>query len=125
MNIALVPSNKSKEKLIIDGFTYHIEKKETNFIWCCANRKTEFCKGRVVTQLIDGEHVVRKGPSAHSHAPVAFHKNMCIVNSKIKNAAKSSALKPSQIIRDSIVECEANCRVYLPKKEAQKKDISH
>lgn len=53
-----------------------------------------------------------------------FCKSICIVNSKIKKTTESFALlKPSQIIRDIIVECEVNCRFYLPKKEAQKKKI--
>lgn len=124
MNISIVTSNKGKEKLVVDGYAYHLEKRGETYIWCCAERKSMVCKGRVVTHLIDGNHVIKKGPSAHSHDPLAFEKGVFETNSKVKDNAKSGGLKPSQIIRQSVVDCDANNRIYLPSSQAQKQKIS-
>lgn len=124
MEITVVKSNKGNDKLIIDGYTYHVEKKGETIRWCCAERKSMLCKGRVLTNFIDGKYVIKKMPTQHCHSPLAFEKEIFKTNNKIKSSASTSGLKPSQIIRNSIVECKSSCRVYLPSKQAQKIKIS-
>lgn len=124
MNISLVKSNKGKDKLIVDGYVYHLDKRGESFNWSCAERKSYLCKGRVVTYLLDGNQVIKKGPTLHSHDPKAFEKTVSEVNSKLKDNAQTVGVKPSQIIRQSVVECEPNSRVYLPSAHAQKQKIS-
>lgn len=124
MDISIVKSNKGKDKLVIDGYAYHLEKKAETFNWSCAERKSKLCKGRVVTFFVDGSHVIKTGPTIHCHDPMAYEKQVFEANAKIKENAKVGGLKPSQIIRESVVACESNNRVYLPSVPAQKQKIS-
>ncbi|XP_017477543.1 PREDICTED: uncharacterized protein LOC108367441 [Rhagoletis zephyria] len=41
-------------------------------------------------------------------------------NIKVKDMSSSTSLEPSQIIREAIVDCQPDRRVYLPSKRAQK-----
>lgn len=54
---------------------------------------------------------------------MSFQKTVFDTNAKVKEAAKSSGPKPSQIIRNAIVDCVETSRVYLPGASAQKQSL--
>lgn len=125
MDISTVKSNKGNDKLIVDGYDYHLDaKNKAVFRWACAKKKSKNCRGRIVTVLLNGKHLVRKGPSSHNHDPLAFEKEIFRANESVKDFAKRSELPPSQIIRNSVVQCGPAARVYLPKNKAQKQKIT-
>ena len=66
----LIPSNKGGKKLEINGYLFHREK-TTNDVtrWCCAKRKSLYCKSRVSTIVGENPNVVKitLEPTNHSH----------------------------------------------------------
>jgi len=125
MGLEILTSNKGKQKLILNGYSYHLEKStEKVCYWCCARRKEKCCKSRLHTILVNKEHLLKKEPSIHSHEPAANAKHVMGSNCLLKLNAKSSIEKPpSQIIRDAVSSTIQDCRVYLPTKAAQKLKI--
>lgn len=126
MNVTITQSNKGKEKLFLNGFCYHLDKQaDKSFYWCCAYRKNNMCKSRMITVKVEDKHVIKKEPTVHSHPSVASDKHVTITNNLLKMKAKTNIdINPSQLIRDAIVNTDRNCRVYLPSKGAQKIKIS-
>lgn len=124
MNISITTSNKGKDKLLIDGFSFHLNRKtEKTFNWVCSKQKSLHCKVRVVTRKINDKHEIVKFSENHSHEPFAHEKVVAEANNFIKNKAKHSDCVPSIIIRDSIVNATSESRVYLPSKKAQRMKI--
>lgn len=125
MEAEILKSNKGKDKLEYLGYHYHLDRslRET-FNWSWAYRKSHSCKGRIITPLKGGRHLIIKGPSFHSHDPLAFEREVNIANRKIKERAASTSTNPSRLIRDVTVETDAYCRVHLPSKIGQKIKIS-
>lgn len=125
MDITVLKSNKGHNKLIIDGYDYHLQSKSKKnlYRWCCAKRKELLCKATVTTDFINGLHAPKNGPSIHNHDPSAFKKHVTQANNVLKEMSSSSSLQPCQIIREAVISCQPNCRVYLPSKRAQKEKI--
>lgn len=125
MKVFLTKSNKGNPKIIVRGYSYVIEKKsKSSFYWICVHRKDLFCKGRITTNFVDGRHEVVKKPTQHSHEPSAKDKELITASNHLKELAATSAMPPSQIIRENLVETQPNCRIYLPSKCAQKNKIT-
>lgn len=126
MEISLEDSNKGKKKLIIDGYSYHLERQnEEKYSWVCSKKKKFFCKSRVHTECkVSDCHTILRNPSAHNHDPDAYQKEISKISSKIKNDARCIAEKPSQIITNNVVQCQPDCRSYLPNTKALKQTIS-
>lgn len=61
--------------------------------------------------------------AVHTHDPIAFKKHIYNANAQIKAKAHSSGLRPTQIVRQSVVSCPQDSRVYLPNKEAQRQKV--
>lgn len=103
---------------------YHLEiKHKAVFRWVCESKKSKLCSSRCNTVVDDsGGHKIIK-MSDHSHDPLAYKKSVFIANDEIKKAGVTSGLKPSQIVRQSILHCDPDCRVYLPTKDAQRQKI--
>lgn len=116
----IVTSNKGKEKLISNGYSFVVDiKKENVFYWGCVKRKEYKCKGRVVTEFVNEIHKPKKVSNVHNHDPLAYEIEVNKANNYIKNNAGTSNLPPSQIIRNAVVSTPANIRPYLPDKRAQ------
>lgn len=126
MIVVVVKSNKGKEKLYVDGFGYHFHSKneKQEFRWCCAERKSMMCKSVVITTRNSDEHAVKRAPTAHNHDPKAHCVSVVSANMNVKEMSSSTSLEPSQIIREAIVDCQPDQRVYLPSKRAQKIKIN-
>lgn len=124
MNVRLIKSNKGRDKLFIDGYTYYYERESANNCvnWACSQRKKYSCKSRVITKLQLDIPCVVKEPQEHSHEPDATEEHVQSANVRVKEGARCS-VDPSQIIRDSIVETAEPFRKFLPTKAAQKAKI--
>lgn len=123
--ILLEKTNKGKEKLIINGYSYHLQiKYKENYRWTCVKNRSDFCRGKVITIIENGQHKILKKGAGHNHTPIAFEKEVCRVNNLVKNKANNDQAAPSQIIRHSILDCESDCRIYLPTEIAQKQKIN-
>lgn len=124
MKIEEIKSNQGKTKLIVDGYIYGCEKTQKNVIrWACEYKKKHLCKGRVSTTKLQNKHKIIKEPSTHNHAPEASRKELLKSNTFVKTKAQNTAMNPIQIITNSVVACEQNCRVYLPGTKSQQKKI--
>lgn len=124
MSLTIIKNNKGKNSLVVDGYTYYLEKKQKNvYRWSCAQKKHLLCKGRVSTLLDTENHILNSSPTSHCHEPTASAINIANTNAKLKIDARNSESRPSQIIRSSIVDCAEDCRVYLPSNNAQKMKI--
>lgn len=123
--ISIIKSTRGADKLVVDGFIYHLEKRQdTIWRWCCELKKQQ-CKGRISTEFIDGKHHIKNGPTEHVHEPIAYKKDVCLANTLVKDmAVNHKEMRPSQIIRQSVVECNSDSRIHLPSKVAQIKKIS-
>ncbi|XP_055849720.1 uncharacterized protein LOC129914472 [Episyrphus balteatus] len=109
--------------LVRDGYRFHLEKqKDDKAYWCCAERKSLRCKARMITAEREAEHLITSSVNDHSHAPLAFEKEVAKANFLLKTKAKE-AQPPSTIIRDTIASVPEPCRVHLPSKAAQKQKI--
>lgn len=132
MEVYIIKSNKGNDKLYVDGFDYHFHSKIGNldisskneFRWSCAQRKSMMCKSVVTTTRNSDGHAVIRAPTAHNHDPKAYCVSVASANNNVKHMSSSSSLEPSQIIRDAIVDCQQDQRVYLPSKRAQKMKIN-
>ena len=124
MNVSVAKSNKWRDKLSIEAYSYVLDKKRNDtYYWVCESRKSMPCRSRVTTTANDGQHVLKKALSAHTHQPTSSKKEVDKTNEYVKSEATKSGLRPSQIISDAIVGCSKNCRVYLPASNAQKQKI--
>lgn len=120
--VIVVKSNKGNDKLCVDGYDYHYHSKikTAEFRWSCAQRKSLMCKSVVITTKTDDGHAIKRAPTEHNHDPKAHCVAVSTANKKVKDVSSSSSLEPSQIIREAIVDCQPDQRVYLPSKRAQK-----
>ncbi|XP_054082609.1 uncharacterized protein LOC128920127 [Zeugodacus cucurbitae] len=127
MEVVFTVSNKGSNKIVLDGFDYHFRsknEKKKKFRWSCAQRKSLICKSVVVTKENSGDHVIQRAPTAHNHDPKTHQVSVAQANNKVKDLSTSSSLAPSQIIREAVVDCQPDRRVYLPSKRGQKMKIS-
>lgn len=74
MIMEVVKSSRGVDMLVIEGYTYHLNKRRMNaqgtltYNWCCvAAKQGPKCKGRLQTTMEDGHHVISKGPTKHNH----------------------------------------------------------
>lgn len=124
-NIYIVPTNKGKKKLCVDGFFYYLENvsKKQSFNWVCADKTKFKYKSRIITTVIMEQHSIAKTTSEHSHEPSAADQDVFQANKKVKRLARKSCMSSTQIIQRSIIETPSCSRNYLPTIEAQKAKI--
>ena len=85
-------------KISVNGFIYVKDKIDSDsYYWCCGRRKTEDCRGRAVTKILDGQHIVHKIVE-HNHAPDTSAALVSKIVEQIKELAKASKNLPCQII---------------------------
>ena len=118
-----IPSQKGKDKINVHGYLMVKDKnRKDSYYWCCEFRKSNKCKGRAVTKIVNKEHILTSF-GEHNHAPCASAASVAKIRNEIKIQAKSTRDKPIQIIQSintfatpSIVPC-------LPSKNALRKTI--
>lgn len=119
----LVPSNKGRNKLIVDGYLFCKDKNRGDtFYWCCDKRKSFICSGYATTTLVNGEHQL-KTTREHNHAPVATQQDVTRARSLIKKRAAESRDTPAQIIQREANNVPGPSRSALPSDHAIKQAI--
>lgn len=123
-SVRIVKSKRGGDKLVVDGFIYHLQlKRENKYSWICDRKNIMKCKGRVTTILEKTEHVITKRPTTHVHDPNAYETEVHKANSLVRSKAAQTKDNPASIVQQSVSECEPVSRVFLPSKEAQKAKI--
>lgn len=119
----LVNSIRSQPKLIARGYLLIKDKSHNNkYYWCCEFKDTLNCKGRAITELENGEHVLKKF-NEHNHAPEANRVNVSQALNTIKETASSTHDHPIQIIQNVAINMSQDSFYYMPNKEALRKRI--
>ncbi|XP_050054122.1 uncharacterized protein LOC126549329 [Aphis gossypii] len=119
----IVLSQQGREKLVVKGYLMVKDKNRDDlYYWNCEKKVLFKCKGRASTILIDGRHKLRSD-NDHNHAPEASRAPVAIANSILKDTARSTTNKPSQIIQSTQSNVSENIKPYLPSYEAQRKKI--
>src|SRR5947208_9726550 len=96
----LVPSQKGNNKINVRGYLMVKEQTRKNkYYWCCEKRKSEGCKGRATTILLNDLHYLDNFV-AHNHAPQASNTNVARAVAEIKKRARETREKPVQIIQN-------------------------
>jgi hypothetical protein len=95
---SLVDSIRGQPKLVARGYLLVKDKSNSNrFYWCCEFKDAHNCKGRAITDLEDGVHVLKKF-TEHNHAPEASRLNVVQTLNAIKEEASNRHYQPVQII---------------------------
>lgn len=65
----IVPLQKGCDNLNVRGYLMVKDKSlKANYYWCCENRKSLNCNGRVITRLSNGQHILKIFVD-HNHSP--------------------------------------------------------
>ena len=66
-----IPSQKGRDKINVRGYLMVKDKnRKDSYYWCCEYRKSNNCKGRAVTKLVNEKHLLTNF-GEHNHAPCA------------------------------------------------------
>ncbi|GBB96719.1 hypothetical protein RclHR1_28100001 [Rhizophagus clarus] len=119
----VVPSQKGNNKINVRGYLMVKERnREDIFYWCCEKRKSDNCKGRATTTLVNGSHYLRKF-NDHSHAPQASDAEVAKVVAQIKLQAQESTDQPAQIIHNNLTKTSEEIYPYIPSQNALRMKI--
>ncbi|XP_077289448.1 uncharacterized protein LOC143913487 [Arctopsyche grandis] len=110
----IIPLCSGRPKLNARGYIMLLEKKNGNrHYWHCNQKKNLYCPGRVITLLVEGNHMAQKFLD-HNH-PASPHN---IETYKLVNAVKSSAKDtedlPNQIIQTAMASTSEIDSPHLP-----------
>ena len=95
---------------------------QDSYYWCYEFRKSNNCKGRAVTKLVNEEHLLTNF-GVHNHAPCASAASVAKIRNEIKIQAKSTRYQPIQIIRSATTSATPSIVPCLPSKNALRKSI--
>lgn len=118
-------SQKGKEKLTMDGYTFDFEKFSacnSKKFWACDRRKSDKCKSRIHTT---NEGILLKELNGHTHDSNAAQVEATIIVSKIKERAKNTMESTSQVINECVSKqgLLESVKVALPSEGAVKKVV--
>ena len=113
----VITSNKGGQKLILNGFIYTKQiTKPRNIRWRCVQRTTD-CKATLTTTLdLDDPKLV----TAHNHDPSDTKVAAVKCRSEMKQQAKQSFDKQSQIMTQAMSQIDVAARVDLGREESIK-----
>ena len=116
----VITSNKGGQKLILNGFIYTKQiTKPRNIRWRCVQRTTD-CKATLTTTLdLDDPKLV----TAHNHDPSDTKVAAVKCRSEMKQQAKQSFDKPSQIMTQAMSQIDVAARVDLGREESIKRTL--
>ena len=116
----VITSNKGGQKLILNGFIYTKQiTKPRNIRWRCVQRTTD-CKATLTTTLdLDDPKLV----TAHNHDPSDTKVAAVKCRSEMKQQAKQSFDKPSQIMTQAMSQINVAARVDLGREEWIKRTL--
>ena len=116
----VITSNKGGQKLIFNGFIYTKQiTKPRNIRWRCVQRTTD-CKATLTTTL---DLDVPKLVTAHNHDPSDTKVAAVKCRSEMKQQAKQSFDKPSQIMTQAMSQIDVAARVDLGMEESIKRTL--
>ncbi|KHJ39923.1 hypothetical protein D918_10030, partial [Trichuris suis] len=93
-----------------------------SYYWCCEGRKSLFCKGRAISQLSNGHHVLKKFTD-HNRSPSVNAINVSKAMHEVKRQARESQNLPCQIIQHCTTSVPLHVAADLPSNEAMRQRI--
>lgn len=120
MSMRQLSSQKGKTKIgCQDGYVYILDRKAGDrHYWRC-ELKTE-CNGRVITEFLNGQHVLVKKTKCHLHAPAICRGDVMDVRTSIRNLAPTSREPPARIVQQESNAMISSARQQLPTENALK-----
>ncbi|CAG8456669.1 11277_t:CDS:1 [Dentiscutata heterogama] len=119
----IVPSIRGMDKININGFLMVKDKCRNNaFYWYCENRDEMGCTGRAVTRLINNQHYL-KSASNHIHAAQASRAEVVKTIARIKEHARLTNKKPTQLLQTAITNSPHYVYQYLPSSNAIRQTV--
>jgi hypothetical protein len=121
----VVTSLRGGIKINVNGYLMVKEKSRNNkYYWSCEQRNALQCKGRATTILDEEQHYLQN-TSDHNHAPDASRFNVIKTINTVKEKARETDDRPSQIVQNTISSTISSQEAYtsLPSNEALRKSI--
>lgn len=115
----LVRSKRGAHMLIVDGFSYHLNKKiNDKYYWRCTRNSSSGCGVSVITLLHPHGHTIVS--QNHDHVHLSEPEKLLEMNykSKLKDIAVNSMDSPSQIINRCLKDVPSVSAPTLPNKTA-------
>ena len=119
-NIEFVDSNKGHQKLRFNGYSYNKQLVAARTVrWRCTKRQTD-CRGTLIADR-NGQNprIVKQ----HNHDGNQAEIEAIKCRSRIKQRAKDTAEKPSQIIAQAMADVDVNVRTEMGKEDSIKRHI--
>lgn len=115
----LVESKRGASVLIVDGYSYHINKKVNDtFYWRSTRSNAKTCGATVKTVFIGNEYSIINQNNAHGHLPEPEKRIQMEYKAKIRNIAKASMDSPAQIVNRCLQDVPSTSAAHLPNKAA-------
>ena len=116
-----IPSTKGKPKLLHEGHMY-VQKtaRPTKIYWKCVKETSYNCRGTATT---DGLRNNLQIHGQHSHPPFENRVRLAVARNEMKEVARDTRDKPSQIYAQVLVNIDPDTRAILPSEEACKQTI--
>lgn len=117
----ILKSTRGGDMLVLDGYSYHLNKREGNkYYWRCVKKKTAHCGVTLSTIYEDNEHKVLKQNIDHGHIPSPEKEIKLKLMTTLKERANSSMDAPTQIIQRCIQDVPTTSAPHLPNKAAMR-----
>ncbi|KAI5644396.1 MULE transposase domain-containing protein [Phthorimaea operculella] len=117
----LVKTIRGADMLIMDGYSYHLNKKQEDvYYWKCTKKKSAKCGVTVTTKCDHNGHHLLKKNYDHVHFPEPEAEQRFDLISSLKTKATASMDCPSQIIQRCIQEIPSTSAPHLPSKAAMR-----
>jgi hypothetical protein len=120
----IVSSNRGQDKINVHGYIMSKNKNRDDFYyWHCEKRDALQCKGRAVTQLVEGQHNLQR-ISDHNHAAEASRVNVIRTVNTLKERGRETNEPPAQIIQTITASISHEIHPYLPSRDALRQTVN-
>ena len=117
----ILRTNKRGKKLSLNGYMYVVKiRLSTKIRWECWRRKIYGCKGSVYTDLQDENPDIK---NEHNHPPETTGVKIVKAKNTLKDMARTSSVKPSNIISEVLENSDEATRANFPQLPTAKKMI--
>lgn len=115
----LVKSKRGGHVLVVNGYSYHLNKKYDNkYYWRCTKKQTSGCGVSVITLFDCYEHTFVSQNCDHAHLPEPEKIIDMNFKNKLRTSAKESMDSPSQIVNRCLKDVATISAPQLPNKSA-------
>lgn len=113
----IVKSKRGTSVLIVEGYSYHLNKK--------VNDNSKGCGGTITTLCVGDQHSIINENNCHGHLPEPEKRPQMNFKAKIKDMAKNSMDVSSQIVNRCLQDISSMSAAQLPNKAALRGIVQH